>query len=116
MTPADPVEPGACLECAFEKGDRVIGAAKVEPGVMSEPLAAVPTLPTLPQDVLDRLPVRALVDLRRQLHHMTAEVEAALAHRLAAPSVIAPTAPPPPPEIRADDVRAYTTGDFACRL
>src|SRR5262245_5227387 len=95
MTPAGPVEPSACLGCAFEKGDRVIGAAKVERGVMSEPLAAVPTLPTLPEDVLDRLPVRALVDLRRSLQHLTADVEAALAHRLAAPSVIAPTALPP---------------------
>jgi len=83
---------------------------------MTEPLALVPTLPALPQDALDRLPAHALIDLRRELQCLCAAVEAALAHRLATPPAIVPSALPSPPEIPADDVRAYTTGEFARRL
>jgi hypothetical protein len=62
---------------------------------VAEALAVVPALPPLSQEVLDSLPVHALVDLRRQLHHMTAEVEATLAHRLATPTSAPSTALPP---------------------
>jgi|RhiMetdeSRZDD1v2_1073273.scaffolds.fasta_scaffold45595_11 helix-turn-helix protein len=83
---------------------------------MRESLAAMPTLPHLPPEVLDGLPLRALVDLRRNLQHLAADVEATLAHRLAESPVVAATALSSPPEIRADDIRAYTTGEFASRL
>jgi len=61
---------------------------------VADPLALVPPLPPLSQEVLDSLPVHALVDLRRQLHHLTAEVEAVLAHRLATPRSAASAALP----------------------
>jgi hypothetical protein len=83
---------------------------------VAEALAVVPTFPTLPLELLDSLPVRALVELRRNLQHLTADVEAALAHRLAEPPAVAPTALSSPPEMRADDVRAYSTGEFGSRL
>jgi Helix-turn-helix domain len=83
---------------------------------MTEPLALVPPLPPLPMEVLDRLPVGVLIDLRRTLQHMSSDVEASLAHRLAEPPVAASIALPSPPEMPADDVRAYTTGEFARRL
>ena len=83
---------------------------------MADALALVPPLPPLPMEVLDRLPVGVLIDLRRTLQHMSSDVEASLAHRLAEPPVAASIALPSPPEMPADDVRAYTTGEFARRL
>jgi hypothetical protein len=62
---------------------------------MAESFASRPTLPALPLELLDSLSVRALVDLRRELQHMTAEVEAALAHRVATPTSAAATVLPP---------------------
>ena len=82
---------------------------------MADGLAVVPPLPPLPMEVLDRLPVGVLIDLRRTLQHMSSDVEASLARRLAEPPVAA-IALPSPPAIPADDVRAYTTGEFARRL
>jgi hypothetical protein len=59
---------------------------------MREPvLVRVPTVPPLEQDVLDRLPVDTLVDLRRELEHRRADVEAAITRRLARPSPTAAT-------------------------
>jgi hypothetical protein len=40
-------------------------------------------MPEIPADLLDRLPLDALVDLRRQARHLDAAFDAAIARRLA---------------------------------
>jgi hypothetical protein len=56
---------------------------------MHEPAVTIPSLPTLDREVLDRLPVDALIDLRAQLDHHCADVDAAVARRVAQHSVSA---------------------------
>jgi hypothetical protein len=77
---------------------------------VSEPVAVVPTLPPLPQELLERLPVRALVDLRRELQHLAVDVDAALAHRLAMPQAPACSAPPADDDLISLDEAARIIG------
>lgn len=55
-----------------------------EPVAARPALAAVPALPALPRELLERLPVSALVEMRRSLAHQLTDVEATLTARLAA--------------------------------
>ncbi len=68
------------------------------------PLAAVPSLAQLQADpgLLERLPVDALVDLRRQLRHLDADVDAAICRQTTS-AAGQPAAPEPDRLLTAEE-------------